>query len=629
MKYCKYCGSSLPESARICPICKSEDPFDEEKKSSGKKSGRRSESDRQLRLFEKQRQAEEKAEKKAEKKAAAERAKEDRRREKAERALAKAAAKKATDGIADNTSANHNEVNAPALDSAEAVSTEFPAEKTTLAVKSESQEEAVVSENKAENFCDAETKTDSDFSLTDIKESRNAERGKGDGVSVSENEKTSGPKRPQTKLFERLSAITAFAASVIAFALLSFIGVSLVCKGSIRTVDPEFFSFFSSHNLSYYLKTMSEAEIMNVISSSGQYSTEAMIKSMRFLSIAETVVAVVTIVGVCGSFILSVCQFARSLKRGTSPANVSGAVSAAAFYVCGAVMLKSLDYGSFSVVMKNRVQTLATFDLSLAHNLPTIIGIVVLLLLLAATVVLLFFSNFSKEISDKTAAPVKGEKKYRAKCFKEWGLTFSAVALAFVAIFLSGITSITVTTGETADLYVKGENGYQSVECSREVRQSLTLAMMIRQYTVREEEILYRIENNEAQLESDKNNLSLIMENENLNKELEDNKNLLVSMLNLGMTFSVANLAFILMSGAFIVYEICFRRRNYGDSAVVIGVIPAVFALISFGTLIFILSSFSRMQIAVINVAPIFVLLLAAAVSLLSFFTRKECQKNQ
>lgn len=427
--------------------------------------------------------------------------------------------------------------------------------------------------------------------------------------------------------FKTLSFYVSFAAAVIALIATVFVGVSVRCVGQVRSVAPEIFGYFENHNLLYYFKTLSRAEIPDIITEKGFYVVDELITSYRAISVTQTVTAILTVVAVVGFFALAVYQFVKGLKDKKS-FGMLGAVGTVVSYFCGALMLKATDYGSVSVIFKEKNAVTATFRLSLGFNTLTIIGITLSLVLLVAAVVL-------KTLSERAEKPAKVDRfadKWALRApTMERVLALAVAGIALCIVPLASCLAVGQNSESLVEVYVKNDESglYEIKNYNSFTADALPLLSSIQKCSLTEEELLYQIETCDVRIAESPNDIDAMIEKDRLLLELSNNRKIMNYSLNYGLTMLYADIALILFCGLFICFALCGRHIHGGDTLAVTGVLPAVCALVNVAVTIFVYTSFAKLEQPVSLIAPFVSAVLAIAAAVGSFFVRYFVLKNK
>lgn len=594
MKFCTHCGTSLPDRAEICPVCKSKCSVTDAKPASES-----AEAAAKSELKENQKISEAKAKAEAEKKAKAE-------------AHAKAEAEKKA--------------------------------KAEVRAKAESEKKAELeAARKAKEEAEAKAKAESLSKIAEKPESAAAEK--------TENPiKTEEPKKAEKTikstdsrtLLVRLSVIFAVIAALVSAVFVMFLGVSVKITVPPRDVDPEVFYYFVEHGFSYFVKSLDAAKATELITETGFYPTEQLVNAYVTLSVIRSIVVIASVVLIAVFTLIAVIDFLRYAKNGDSKFRPVWAISAVVTYVCCVVAVRMFDYGKIEFVFRSGNKTISSSELSMDLNAPTIIGLCLSLLLLAAALVTDYLSgkNGSERAEQKSSSvgfgdgagySRKTEESKNRKTFRlEKVAVYCVAGLSLLTIFVSGFTAVSSTSKGFGETEVKdpqtGE--YQTMSGVREYTETMPLTSLLRKYSLEEEETLYEIGNVEKLLARYPDNLDWIIEKEGLDAKLASIRERENYAFNFGMSMAFTDLATIVFSGLLAVYVLCLREKLHGELLVVVSLLPMIFSFVSFAVGIFLLRSFGKIQVELGIAAPFLTILTSAAACVLTFFVRKAILKK-
>ena len=602
MKFCTHCGTSLPDRAEICPVCKSKCPVADVKPASES-----AEVAAKSELKENQKISEARAKAEAEKKAELEAAK---------KAKEEAAAKAKAESLPKTA------------EKTEPAATENKAEVKTEAQvsKSEDKEEKPVSDAKPATPAIKEEKTAKAEKPIKEEEPKKAE------AIVSTDSRT---------LLVRLSVIFAVIAALVSAVFVMFLGVSVKITVPPRDVDPEVFYYFVEHGFSYFVKPFDAAKAAELITETGFYPTEQLVKAYVTLSAVRSIVVIASVVLICVFTLLSVIELVRCGSNRSRYRPV-WAISAVVTYVCCVVAVRMFDYGKIEFLFKSGDKTLSSSELSMGLNAPTIVGLCLSIILIAASLVTDYISKKkdAESTAQKTSRGIgsfgyssssgKDESKTR-KTLKLGNVAVYCVAgLALLTIFVSGFTAVSSTSRGFGEMEVMdpqtGE--YRTMSGAREYTETMPLTSLLRKYSLEEEETLYEIGNLEKLLARYPDNLEWIIEKEQLDAKLASIREKENYAFNFGMSMAFTDLATIVFSGLLAVYVLCLREKLHGELLVVVSLLPVIFSFVSFAVGIFLLRSFGKIQVELGMVAPFLTLLTSAAACVLTFFVRKAILKK-
>lgn len=651
MKFCTHCGTSLPDRAEICPVCNGKCPVADEKDATKIPEASAAKSE----LKENQKISEAKAKSEAAKKAeVAKKAEADKK------AMAKAAKKAEKEA----------ETKARAEAKAEAgnkVKAEPEAEPEPKAAESNLGSEPSEAEKPSESEAKSEKTEIKPESKSEPSEAKAAEKTQ----KATKAEKPKETVKPESKigrtdsraLFLRLSVIFAVIAALASATFVLFFGVSVKVTVPPRDVDPEVFYYFAEHGFSYFLKPLDAAKATELITETGFYPTEQLVRAYVTLSTVRSIVmiaslvlidvftllAVVELVRYAGSKNAQNTQNAGNGKNGESGKSGSGsrafrpvwAIAAVATYVCCVVAVRMFDYGKIAFVFKSGNKTVSASELSMGLNAPTVIGLCLSILLVAASLVTDYMSKKNSEIDGQKASSVgavygyslgKLEAEKRRKTLKTGTIAVYCIAgLALLTILISGFTAVSSTTKGFGEMQIRdpqtGE--YKTMSGAREFTETMPLTSLLRKYSLEEEETLYEIGNVEKLLARYPDNLEWIIRKEELDAELATIREKETYAFNFGISMTFSELATMVFSGLLAVYVLCLRDKLNGELLVVVSLLPVIFAFVTFAVGIFLLRSFGKIQIELGIVAPFMTLLTSAAACVLTFFVRKSILKKR
>ena len=462
------------------------------------------------------------------------------------------------------------------------------------------------------------------------------------GVAVAfaeeESEETKAQKRldaeqkTDTKvlLFNKIGSILLAAAAVIALVFTVFIGQTVRYIGQVRNADSVSFSYFTDKNLLDYFTVMDDAAIRQMIADKGVYVTEELVNADRAISVTETVVAIIMTVAVCAFFVLAVLDFIKNLKDGFQKPRMFGAISTVVTYICGAFIFKAINSGELSVIykIKNRVES--TFRMSLGFNTATIIGLVLTLVAVVVALLALLLPDIWMVKKSEIKIKRKADKMRKFAPISEKIFAGAVAVCALVCVVFASVSTVTMNSKGTAAVYNKNESTgeYELIDYNSEKGDSLTLISLIQKYSLQEEEILYNIEICQSKIRENDTDIDMKIQLENYRTELADTQKLIADALNFGLTTMYVDIALIAFAGALICFVLCGRRIQKGDLLVVIAVASAIFALLGCMIVIFVMTSFARLEVQVTGIAPFFHLLFSIAALVGCFYARKFLQYN-
>lgn len=462
------------------------------------------------------------------------------------------------------------------------------------------------------------------------------------GVAVAfaeeESEETKAQKRLEAEqkiatkalLFNKIGSILLAAAAVMALVFTVFIGQTVRYIGQVRNADSVSFSYFTDKNLLDYFTVMDDAAIRQMIADKGVYVTEELVNAYRAISVTETVVAIIMTVAVCAFFVLAVLDFIKNLKDGFQKPRMFGAISTVVTYICGAFIFKAINSGELSVIykIKNRVES--TFRMSLGFNTATIIGLVLTLVAVVVALLALLLPDIWMVKKSEIKIKRKADKMRKFAPIAEKIFAGAVAVCALVCVVFASVSTVTMNSKGTAAVYNKNESTgeYELIDYNSEKDDSLTLISLIQKYSLQEEEILYNIEICQSKIRENDTDIDMKIQLENYRTELADTQKLIADALNFGLTTMYVDIALIVFAGALICFVLCGRRIQKGDLLVVIAVASAIFALLGCMIVIFVMTSFSRLEVQVTGIAPFFHLLFSIAALVGCFYARKFLQYN-
>ena len=431
-------------------------------------------------------------------------------------------------------------------------------------------------------------------------------------------------------MLKKISSILLAAAAVMALVFTVFVGQTVRYTGQVRNADSASFSYFTDKNLIDYFTVMDDAAIRQMITDRGVYVTEELVNAYRAISVTETVVAIIMAVAVCAFFALAVLDFIRNLKSGFQKPRLFGAIATVVSYICGAFIFKTINSGELSVVYKIRNQVESTFRMSLGFNTATIIGLVLTLVAVVAALIALLLPDIqtAKKSGSKTKRKVDKMRDYAPMAEKI--LAGAVAACALISVVFASVSTVTMNSKGSAAVYYKNEatGEYELNNYTSEKNDSLTLVSLIQKYSLEEEEILYNIEICQAKIRENDTDIDTKIQLENYRASLEDTRELLAEALNFGLTTLYTDIALIVLAGILICFVFCGRRIQKGDLLVIVAVACAIFALLGCMIVIFVMTSFARLEVQVAGVAPFFHLLFSIAALVGCFYDRKFLQYN-
>ena len=431
-------------------------------------------------------------------------------------------------------------------------------------------------------------------------------------------------------LFNKIGSILLAAAAVMALVFTVFIGQTVRYIGQVRNADSVSFSYFTDKNLLDYFTVMDDAAIRQMIADKGVYVTEELVNAYRAISVTETVVAIIMTVAVCAFFVLAVLDFIKNLKDGFQKPRMFGAISTVVTYICGAFIFKAINSGELSVIykIKNRVES--TFRMSLGFNTATIIGLVLTLVAVVVALLALLLPDIWRVKKSEIKIKRKADKMRKFAPIAEKIFAGAVAVCALVCVVFASVSTVTMNSKGTAAVYNKNESTgeYELIDYNSEKGDSLTLISLIQKYSLQEEEILYNIEICQSKIRENDTDIDMKIQLENYRTELADTQKLIADALNFGLTTMYVDIALIVFAGALICFVLCGRRIQKGDLLVVIAVASAIFALLGCMIVIFVMTSFSRLEVQVTGIAPFFHLLFSIAALVGCFYARKFLQYN-
>ena len=431
-------------------------------------------------------------------------------------------------------------------------------------------------------------------------------------------------------LFNKIGSILLAAAAVMALIFTVFIGQTVRYIGQVRNADSVSFSYFTDKNLLDYFTVMDDAAIRQMIANKGVYVTEELVNAYRAISVTETVVAIIMTVAVCAFFVLAVLDFIKNLKDGFQKPRMFGAISTVVTYICGAFIFKAINSGELSVIykIKNRVES--TFRMSLGFNTATIIGLVMTLVAVVVALLALLLPDIWRVKKSEIKIKRKADKMRKFAPIAEKIFAGAVAVCALVCVVFASVSTVTMNSKGTAAVYNKNESTgeYELIDYNSEKGDSLTLISLIQKYSLQEEEILYNIEICQSKIRENDTDIDMKIQLENYRTELADTQKLIADALNFGLTTMYVDIALIVFAGALICFVLCGRRIQKGDLLVVIAVASAIFALLGCMIVIFVMTSFSRLEVQVTGIAPFFHLLFSIAALVGCFYARKFLQYN-
>ena len=431
-------------------------------------------------------------------------------------------------------------------------------------------------------------------------------------------------------LFNKIGSILLAAAAVMALVFTVFIGQTVRYIGQVRNADSVSFSYFTDKNLLDYFTVMDDAAIRQMIANKGVYVTEELVNAYRAISVTETVVAIIMTVAVCAFFVLAVLDFIKNLKDGFQKPRMFGAISTVVTYICGAFIFKAINSGELSVIykIKNRVES--TFRMSLGFNTATIIGLVLTFVAVVVALLALLLPDIWRVKKSEIKIKRKADKMRKFAPIAEKIFAGAVAVCALVCVVFASVSTVTMNSKGTAAVYNKNESTgeYELIDYNSEKGDSLTLISLIQKYSLQEEEILYNIEICQSKIRENDTDIDMKIQLENYRTELSDTQKLIADALNFGLTTMYVDIALIVFAGALICFVLCGRRIQKGDLLVVIAVASAIFALLGCMIVIFVMTSFSRLEVQVTGIAPFFNLLFSIAALVGCFYARKFLQYN-
>lgn len=462
------------------------------------------------------------------------------------------------------------------------------------------------------------------------------------GVAVAfveeESEETKAQKRLEAEqkaaakalLFNKIGSFLLAVAAVAVLVCTVFIGQTVRYIGQVRNADSASFSYFTDKNLLDYFTVTDDAAIRQMIMDKGVYVTDELVSAYHAISVTETVVAIVTVLAVCAFFVLAVLDFIRNVKDNFQKPRMLGAVGAVASYLCGAFIFKAINSGELSVVYKIRNQVQSTFRLSLGFNTATIIGIVLSLVLVIAALVAFVLPDIGRAKESEIKVRRKSDKMRKFAPLAEKGFACAVVACALISIVFASVSTVTMNSKGTAAVYYKNETTgeYELIDYNSEKGDSLTLVSLIQKYSLEEEELLYNIDICQARIRENDTDIDAKIQLEDYRAALANTQKLIADALNFGLTTMYVDIALIVFAGVLICFVLCGRRIQKGDLLVVVAVAEAIFALLGSMVVIFVMTSFARLEVHVTGVAPFFHLLFSVAALVGCFYTRKFLQYN-
>ena len=462
------------------------------------------------------------------------------------------------------------------------------------------------------------------------------------GVAVAfaeeESEETKAQKRLEAEqkiatkalLFNKIGSILLAAAAVMALVFTVFIGQTVRYIGQVRNADSVSFSYFTDKNLLDYFTVMDDAAIRQMIADKGVYVTEELVNAYRAISVTETVVAIIMTIAVCAFFVLAVLDFIKNLKDGFQKPRMFGAIATVVTYICGAFIFKAINSGELSVIykIKNRVES--TFRMSLGFNTATIIGLVLTLVAVVVALLALLLPDIWMVKKSEIKIKRKADKMRKFAPIAEKIFAGAVAVCALVCVVFASVSTVTMNSKGTAAVYNKNESTgeYELIDYNSEKGDSLTLISLIQKYSLQEEEILYNIEICQSKIRENDTDIDMKIQLENYRTELADTQKLIADALNFGLTTMYVDIALIVFAGALICFVLCGRRIQKGDLLVVIAVASAIFALLGCMIVIFVMTSFARLEVQVTGIAPFFHLLFSIAALVGCFYARKFLQYN-
>ena len=462
------------------------------------------------------------------------------------------------------------------------------------------------------------------------------------GVAVAfaeeESEETKAQKRLEAEqktdtkalLFNKIGSILLAAAAVMALVFTVFIGQTVRYIGQVRNADSVSFSYFTDKNLLDYFTVMDDAAIRQMIADKGVYVTEELVNAYRAISVTETVIAIIMTVAVCAFFVLAVLDFIKNLKDGFQKPRMFGAIATVVNYICGAFIFKAINSGELSVIykIKNRVES--TFRMSLGFNTVTIIGLVLTLVAVVVALFALLLPDIWMVKKSEIKIKRKADKMRKFAPIAEKIFAGAVAVCALVCVVFASVSTVTMNSKGTAAVYSKNESTgeYELIDYNSEKGDSLTLISLIQKYSLQEEEILYNIEICQSKIRENDTDIDMKIQLENYRTELADTQKLIADALNFGLTTMYVDIALIVFAGALICFVLCGRRIQKGDLLVVIAVASAIFALLGCMIVIFVMTSFARLEVQVTGISPFFHLLFSIAALVGCFYARKFLQYN-
>ena len=140
--------------------------------------------------------------------------------------------------------------------------------------------------------------------------------------------------------------------------------------------------------------------------------------------------------------------------------------------------------------------------------------------------------------------------------------------------------------------------------------------------------MLYNIDICQARIRENDTDIDAKIQLEDYRAALANTQKLIADALNFGLTTMYVDIALIVFAGVLICFVLCGRRIQKGDLLVVVAVAEAIFALLGSMVVIFVMTSFARLEVQVTGVAPFFHLLFSVAALVGCFYTRKFLQYN-
>ena len=451
-------------------------------------------------------------------------------------------------------------------------------------------------------------------------------------AEVKEQKRLEAEKRMSARVsvLKKISSIILAAAAVMALVFTVFIGQTVRYIGQVRNADSVSFSYFTDKNLLDYFTVMDDAAIRQMIADKGVYVTEELVSAYRAISVTETVVAIIMTVAVCAFFVLAVLDFIKNLKDGFQKPRMFGAIATVVTYICGAFIFKAINSGELSVIykIKNRVES--TFRMSLGFNTATIIGLVLTLVAVVVALIALLLPDIWMVKKSEIKIKRKADKMRKFAPIAEKIFAGAVAVCALVCVVFASVSTVTMNSKGTAAVYNKNESTgeYELIDYNSEKGDSLTLISLIQKYSLQEEEILYNIEICQSKIRENDTDIDMKIQLENYRTELADTQKLIADALNFGLTTMYVDIALIVFAGALICFVLCGRRIQKGDLLVIIAVASAIFALLGCMIVIFVMTSFARLEVQVTGIAPFFHLLFSIAALVGCFYARKFLQYN-